>query len=65
MGSNLYPELIRLLRKAGCQLVREGKGSHEVWVSPITKRKFVVPRNTTQVHTANGILKDAGLPKAF
>lgn len=65
MGSNLYPELARLLRDAGCTIVRQGKGSHEIWHSPITGRRFSVPRNTTKVHTANGILKDAGLPKAF
>ncbi|MEJ2375340.1 MAG: type II toxin-antitoxin system HicA family toxin [Pseudolabrys sp.] len=31
------------LRAAGCTLVRQGKGSHEVWHSPITKRNFPVP----------------------
>jgi Protein of unknown function (DUF2497) len=35
------------------------------WYSPTTRRKFSVPRNTKMVHTANGILKSAGLPKAF
>ena len=65
MGGNLYPELVRLLRAADCHFVRAAKGSHEVWYSPITKRRFTVPRNTVMVHTANGILKDAGLPKAF
>lgn len=65
MGGNLYPELVRLLRKAGCELVRQGKGSHEIWFSPFTGRRFSVPRNTMKVHTANAILRDAGLPKAF
>lgn len=65
MGSNLYPELLRLLKRAGCEIVREGKGSHEIWYSPISKRRFSVPRNTTKVYTANAILKDAGLPKHF
>ena len=40
MGSNLYPELVRHLRKAGCEFARQGKGSHEIWFSPITKRRF-------------------------
>jgi predicted RNA binding protein YcfA (HicA-like mRNA interferase family) len=65
MGSNLYPEIARLLVEAGCRLVRQGKGSHEIWESPITGRRFTVPRKTVIVYTANGILKDAGLPKAF
>lgn len=65
MVGNLYPTLVRLLTGAGCRLVRQGKGSHEVWYSPITNRRFTVPRNTVMIHTANSILKDAGLPKAF
>jgi hypothetical protein len=32
-----------LLRAAGCTLVRQGRGSHEIWHSPITKRNFAVP----------------------
>ena len=65
MGSNLYPELVRRLKEAGGHLVRTGKGSHEVWFSPITNARFTVPRNIVIRHTANGALKDAGLPKAF
>lgn len=65
MGSNLYPELARLLKDAGCEFVRQGKGSHEIWYSPKTCRKFTVPKNTVKAHTANNALKDAGLPKAF
>jgi len=26
MGDNLYPEIVRLLREAGCTFVRSGKG---------------------------------------
>jgi predicted RNA binding protein YcfA (HicA-like mRNA interferase family) len=65
MGSRLYRDLVRLLREAGCEFVRQGKGSHEIWYSPITNKRFSVPRNTVKVHTANSILTDAGLPKAF
>ena len=65
MGSNLYPELVRLLKKAGCKLVRQGKGSHEIWYSPVSYRNFSVPRDPRKPHTANAVRKDAGLPKAF
>jgi predicted RNA binding protein YcfA (HicA-like mRNA interferase family) len=65
MGSNLYPDLARLLKEAGCHVVRQGKGSHEIWFSPISNRTLTVPRNTQKPHTANGVLKDAGLKKAF
>jgi predicted RNA binding protein YcfA (HicA-like mRNA interferase family) len=54
-----------LLRGAGCFLVRQGKGSHEIWHSPITKRNFAVPVRIPSRHTANAILRQAGLPKAF
>ena len=65
MGSNLYPALVRLLKAADCRLVRQGKGSHEIWFSPKNNRTFTVPRNTQKQHTANSVLKDAGLKKAF
>ena len=38
-------ELIRKLKKAGCYLLRQGKGSHEIWYSPITEKEFVVPNH--------------------
>ena len=65
MGSNLYPALVRLLKDAGCTFLRQAKGSHELWFSPVTNRKFTIPKNTVKVHTANAVLKDAGLPKGF
>ena len=46
-------------------LVRQGKGSHEIWHSPLTKRNFAVPEGIPSRHTANAILRQAGLPKAF
>jgi predicted RNA binding protein YcfA (HicA-like mRNA interferase family) len=57
--------LRELLRAAGCTLVRQGKGSHEIWHSPITRRNFPVPVGISSRHTANAILRQAGLPKAF
>ncbi|KAB0679396.1 type II toxin-antitoxin system HicA family toxin [Aureimonas leprariae] len=58
-------ELRGLLREAGCELVRQGKGSHEVWRSPITGRTFPVQVGVASRHTANAGLRQAGLPKAF
>ena len=54
-----------LLRAAGCTPIRQGKGSHEIWHSPITRRNFPVPVGVASRHTANAILRQAGLPKAF
>jgi hypothetical protein len=55
----------RLLKEAGCKFVRKSKGDHEIWYSPISKRHFVFDRGVKLKPTANGTLKDAGLPKAF
>jgi len=65
MGVGYGRELERLLKEAGCYLSRQGKGDHEIWFSPITGRSFVFDRGVQVRHTANGTLKDAGLPKAF
>lgn len=65
MSGNLYPDLVKFLRDAGCEFVREAKGSHEIWKSPLTAKPFTVPKGVRKKHTANSILKQAGLPKAF
>lgn len=46
-------------------MVRQGKGSHEIWNSPLTGRSFAVPIGIPSRHTANAILRQAGLKKAF
>jgi predicted RNA binding protein YcfA (HicA-like mRNA interferase family) len=60
-----YRDLIALLSANGCTYLREGKGSHEVWYSPISRQNVIVPRTTKSRHTVNKILKQAGLKKAF
>lgn len=54
-----------ILREHGCYFVRHGKGDHEIWYSPKTDRRFPVDSEILSRHTANGILKQAGIPKAF
>jgi hypothetical protein len=54
-----------MLRSAGCTFVRHAKGDQELWYSPLTGRHFVFDRGVKVRHTANGILKDAGLEKSF
>ena len=58
-------ELKRHLREAGCYFERQGKGDHEIWFSPITSIKFIVDNAIKSRHTANAVLKQAGLPKKF
>jgi predicted RNA binding protein YcfA (HicA-like mRNA interferase family) len=56
-------EVVKMLKMAGCRLVRHGK-EHDVWHSPITDETFPVDRRLSQeiaTGTANRILKAAGL----
>ncbi len=61
MGSSFDRALMALLKANGCVFVRDGKGSHAVWHSPITKINFAVPQDIRSRHTANAILKQAGI----
>jgi ribosomal protein L16/L10AE len=57
--------LKKLLREAGCEFVRQGKGDHEIWYSPMSRINFTVDGNIKSRHTANEALKQAGLKKQF
>jgi predicted RNA binding protein YcfA (HicA-like mRNA interferase family) len=63
--NNFAPTTKKLLAKVGWQLLRQGKGDHEIWCDPRTGRKVTVDSSMKSRHTANAILKFAGLPKAF
>ena len=66
MPATFDRELRPILTRAGCQFVRLGKGSHEIWYSPIRNRRFVLlPAAIVSQHTANGVSQIRGLPKAF
>lgn len=65
MVSSFTPELKRLLKEGGCRFVRPGKGDHDIWYSPNTGTHFPVDQKIKSRHTANAVLKQAGLPKAF
>ena len=56
-------ELIKLLKANGCEFVRHGKGDHQIWFSPITGKKFVVPhpKKETPLGTLKSIKKSAGI----
>jgi hypothetical protein len=58
-------EVKRILHENDCYFVRRGNGDHDIWYSPISKRRFPVDAKIKSRHTANGIMKQAGLPKAF
>jgi len=59
------PRVKEILRAHRCSFERQGRGDHEIWYSPITNRRFPVDSNIQSRHTANGVLKQAGIPKQF
>jgi len=63
VGGTFDRELQRLLLEAGCYLVRQGR--HPIWHSRVSDRNFPVPVNIVSRHTANAVLKQAGLEKRF
>ncbi len=63
--ANFYRDLTRILIENGYTHFRAGKGDHEIWLNKETRRKLTVDAGITSRHTANEILKKAGLPKAF
>lgn len=56
-------DLLKLLASKGCEFVRHGKGDHQIWYSPITSKKFVVPHPKKQVPigTLKSIKRAAGV----
>ena len=63
--ADFYRTVIEQLRMAQFELEKGGKGSHEKWRNRQTGRLVIVPRNLKKRHTANAILKSAGLNKMF
>jgi hypothetical protein len=57
------PRLKELLRAKGCHFERPGRGDHEIGYSPITQRRFPVDHKIVSRHTANAVLKQAGIPQ--
>ncbi len=58
-----YSELLKLLKKSNCIVVREGAG-HTIWKNPVTGQMFTVGRHKTEevpIGTLKSILRAAGL----
>src|ERR1700686_139772 len=51
MAPQFDRELRELLRTAGCTMVRQGRGSHEIWHSPVTRRNFAGSRSAFPADT--------------
>jgi len=61
-----YEKIVRkVLLDNGCFFVRRGKGDHDIWYSPITKRSFPVDGVIKSRHVANAIMKQSGIEYKF
>ena len=61
-----YEKKVReVLAEHGCSYVRHGKGDHDIWYSPITKRNITVDGKIKSRFTANAIMKQSGIDYRF
>jgi predicted RNA binding protein YcfA (HicA-like mRNA interferase family) len=58
-------EVRRYLSEAGWRFERAGKGDHQRWVNPTTGAHVTVDTTILSRHTANAVLKQAGIGKKF
>jgi predicted RNA binding protein YcfA (HicA-like mRNA interferase family) len=59
------PAVRRILQENGFEFGRQGKGDHEIWRHVSTGKKVTVDGKIKSRHSANKVMKDAGLKKAF
>jgi hypothetical protein len=53
------------LTENSCAFQRHGKGDHDVWYSPLSGQNFPVDGKIKSRHTANEIMKQAGINYHF
>ncbi|WP_310467545.1 type II toxin-antitoxin system HicA family toxin [Sphingomonas sp.] len=58
-------QLKTILREHGWEFLRAGKGDHEIWSHPNIARPIVVDARIMSRHTANAVLKQAGVKGKF
>jgi len=56
-------DIIRKLRRAGFVFDRSAKGSHEIWMHPVTRRRVTVPNHPGDLPegTVRAIVRQSGL----
>ena len=61
-----YEKKVRdVLDAHGCKFHRHGKGDHDIWFSPLTNIYLTVDGKIKSRHTANAIMKQAGIDFHF
>lgn len=61
--NGFYKAVVEKLKERNYRFSGPGKGSHEIWTNG--KRNQVVPFNCKSRHTANEIMKQAGIKHKF
>lgn len=61
-----YEKKVRkILAENGCTFVRRGRGDHDIYYSPISGINFTVDGKIKSRHTANAVLRQAGISFKF
>jgi len=63
--SDYTKKVRKILSDNGFYVARKGKGDHVIWYNDITKRTASVDGEIKSRHSANEVLKKAGLGKQF
>lgn len=61
--NGFYSLVVEQLRANGYKYLRAGNGAHEIWSNG--KRNQTVSKNMPSRHTANAIMKQAGIDYKF
>ena len=61
MAQGFTRQVKAILLAHSCSFVRQGKGDHKMWQSPITSTRFVVDGRIPSRGLANAVLKQAGI----
>ncbi|MBU3635787.1 type II toxin-antitoxin system HicA family toxin [Polynucleobacter sp. es-GGE-1] len=65
-GNSFSTDLVAILKEAGCHYHAPAhRGNHDIWFSPVTSVYFPLDSKILSHHTANAVLKIAGLPEQF
>ena len=61
-----YENKVRnVLSNNECYFLRRGRGDHDIWYSPVKDSSFPVAVKIKSRHTANEIMKQAGIKHHF
>lgn len=57
--------VLKVLAKHNCSFYKLAEGSHVKWINNQTGKKFILMNKIEKRHTANKIMKDAGIKHKF